>query len=284
VALYDPTSSLVTIPLYYEHGEYQVGLSRDIQENPGLIGSVIKARRTVYLHDNIKQVTRPLVRPDGNAKVSSKSYIGIPLTVRDRVIGVMAVQSHHPNAYSEDQVRLLERIAIQAAIAIDNARLYAEEQRLAIIDELTGVYNYRGLLVLGEREVERARRFKRPLAALFFDIDDFRKFNNTYSHTTGNLVLQAIIRRCRKVLRSVDILTRFGGDEFVVLLPETDLPDAEAIAGRLAEEIASTRVKTPFGDLKVTASIGVAVLAPNMQDLSALLDRANQAEHQAKRS
>lgn len=244
---------------------------------------MIQARRTIYLHDEVKQITRPLVRPNGNSKTPNKSYIGIPLTVRDRVIGVMAVQSHHPNAYSEDQVRLLERIAVQAAIAIENARLYSEEQRLAIIDELTGAYNYRGLLLLGEREVERARRFKRPLAALFFDIDDFRKFNNTYSHTTGNLVLQAIIQRCRTVLRSVDILTRFGGDEFVALLPETDQPEAEAIASRLAQEIASTKVKTPFGDLKVTASIGVTVLTADKQDLSALLDRASQAERQAKR-
>jgi diguanylate cyclase (GGDEF)-like protein len=212
----------------------------------------------------------------------AKSYIGIPLTVRERIIGVMSIQSHHPDAYSEEQVRVLEQIAIQAAIAIENARLYAEEQRLAIIDELTKIYNYRGLIELGAREVERARRFNHPLSALFFDIDNFHDFNNTYSHTTGNVVLQTVVQRCSAVLRSVDIFARFGGDEFVALLPETDLASAEVVARRLVEEIAATGITTSYGDLSVTVSAGVTMLTSSMLDLAALIDRASQAERQAK--
>jgi len=94
-------------------------------------------------------------------------------SVREQVIGVMVVQSYKPNAYTEDDLRTLETIALQAAIAIENAHLYSEEQCLAIIDELTGMYNYRGLLALDGREIDRARRFNRSLSALFFDIDGF---------------------------------------------------------------------------------------------------------------
>jgi diguanylate cyclase (GGDEF)-like protein/PAS domain S-box-containing protein len=282
VALYDPSSSLINIPLYYDDGQYRAGASRDIHDRPGIIGNVIQARRTFYLQDNVKQVTRPLVRLESELEKPTKSYIGIPLTVRERIIGVMSIQSHRPNAYSEEQVRLLEQIAIQAAIAIENARLYAEEQRLAIIDELTNIYNYRGLMELGAREVERTRRFNHPLSALFFDIDNFHDFNNTYSHAIGNIVLQTVVQRCRAILRSVDIFARFGGDEFVALLPETNLASAEVVTRRLVEEIAATEITTSYGDLSVTISVGVTMLTSSMLDLAALLDRANQGERWAK--
>ena len=284
VALYDSSSALVKIPLYYDDGKYCEGASRDIKDHPGIIGNVIQARRTLNLQDNVKQITRPLVKPDSEFEKPAKSYLGIPLTVRERIVGVMSIQSYQPNAYTQEQVRLLEQIAIHAAIAIENARLYSEEQRLAIIDELTNIYNYRGLIELGTREVERARRFNHPLSILFFDIDDFREFNNTYNHSVGNIVLQAVVQGCRAVLRSVDFLARFGGDEFVALLPETDLASAEIVARRLVEAIAAIKINTSYGDLSVTISLGVTMLTPGMGDLAALIAQATQAERQAKQA
>jgi len=282
VALYDEASSLINIPLYYENGQYQAGPSRDVHEHPGTIGSVIQARRTLYLNDLYKPETHPFTQTTSGLRRPSRSYVGIPLTLRERVIGVMTVQSYQPNAYTADNIRTLETIALQAAIAIENARLYAEEQRLAIIDELTGVYNYRGLLVLGEREVNRARRFNHNLSTIFFDIDGFRNFNNQYSHATGNLVLKAVAGQCVHNMRSVDLIGRFGGDEFVVLLPETRLETARKAAERLQTEIASTRVASKHGELSVTISCGIAQLTDKIPDLATLLDRANLAEHKAK--
>jgi diguanylate cyclase (GGDEF)-like protein len=146
----------------------------------------------------------------------------------------------------------------------------------------TGIYNYRGLQELGSREVERALRFNRPLSVLFFDIDDFRNFNNTYNHSTGNIILQTVSECCRSVLRSVDVLARYGGDEFVALLPETDITSAEVVARRLVENISTKKIATQFGDLGVTISIGITGLSGERSRLSALIDRANIAEHQAK--
>ncbi|MDP2994272.1 MAG: GGDEF domain-containing protein [Anaerolineales bacterium] len=151
-----------------------------------------------------------------------------------------------------------------------------------MIDEPTGIYNYRGLQELGAREVERAHRFNRPLSILFFDIDDFRNFNNTYNHSTGNIILRAISERCRSILRTMDVLARYGGDEFVALLPETDIASAEAVARRMVEEISADKIATPFGELGVTISFGVTALSEERPHLSALIDRANNAEHQAK--
>jgi len=282
VALYDEASSLINIPLFYEDGQYQAGPSRDVQEHPGTLGNVIQARRTLYRHNLTEADTRSSRITTARLRVPCRSYVGIPLTLRERVIGVMVVQSYKPNAYTEDDLRMLETIALQAAIAIENARLYSEEQRLAIIDELTGVYNYRGLLALGGREIDRARRFNRDLSALFFDIDGFRDFNNQYSHATGNLVLKAVGKHCLTSMRSVDLVSRFGGDEFVILLPETTIETARKTAERLQTEISSTRVKTKHGELSVTISMGVAKLTDDIPDLGTLIDRANQAEHKAK--
>jgi diguanylate cyclase (GGDEF)-like protein len=282
VALYDETTSLIQIPLYYERGLYQAGSARDISESPGNIGKVIQTCRTLYLHDIEMPHTGPLPSLLPSGAVQARSYVGIPLILRDKAIGAMAIQSYKPNAYTDDQIGLLETIAVQAAIAIGNARLYAEVQRLAIIDELTDLYNYRGLIALGAREVERARRFTRPLSALFFDIDRFKELNDHYSHATGNLVLQAIAQCCQSTMRSVDLVARYGGDEFVVLLPETDPATAQEVANRLNREIAALHIPTEHGELGVTVSIGVTELDEDIKDIFALVDRANQGEHQAK--
>jgi diguanylate cyclase (GGDEF)-like protein/PAS domain S-box-containing protein len=282
VALYDEANSLVHVPLFYERGQYQVGPTRDIKDHPGFIGKIIRERKTLVLNGVISPDTRPVQLEKAVLDVPANSYVGIPLVLRERVVGVMSVQSYFKNAFNEDQIRILERIAVQAAIAVENARLYSEVQRLAIIDELTGIYNYRGLIELGSREVERAVRFHRPLAVLFFDIDDFRSFNNRYNHATGNIVLKSIAQNCRMILRSVDILTRFGGDEFVALLPETDMAQAEAVARRMVMEINGNKIATSFGELSVTISVGLTVLTDADSGLPALIDRANHAEHKAK--
>jgi diguanylate cyclase (GGDEF)-like protein len=286
VALYDETNSLIQVPLFYEAGHYQAGPSRDIEDRPGTIGAVIRSRKTLYLNniinDTVLSDTHPQQLSASAPEKTSRSYIGIPLTLREKVVGVLSIQNYFADAYTEDHIRILERIAIQAAIAIENARLYAEIQRLAIVDELTGIYNYRGLQELGAREVERANRFSRPLSVLFFDIDNFRNFNNTYNHATGNVILKAVSERCRSILRTVDVLARFGGDEFVALLPETDIGSAHIVARRMVEEIAANKIDTSFGELGVTISIGVTVLSEERPNLSALIDRANNAEHKAK--
>ncbi|MBN2388297.1 MAG: GAF domain-containing protein [Anaerolineales bacterium] len=281
VGLYDEKAGIVQIPVFYE-GDYQASQMVDLRSQPTLTGHVLVSNQTVYVSDTTQKLPDPLPPPNHFGGVPVRSYLGLPLLLREKVSGVMSVQSYQPEAYSEDQIHLLENIAVQAAIAIENARLYAEVQRLAIVDELTGIYNYRGLLELGAREVERTRRFNRPLSAMFIDIDDFNTFNNRYSHATGNLVLQSVAQECRALLRSVDVLTRYGGDEFVILLPEANLTNAAKSAWRLCEKIAALKTRTEHGELGITISIGVAQYGPEMVDILALIDSANRAEHIAK--
>jgi diguanylate cyclase (GGDEF)-like protein len=211
-----------------------------------------------------------------------RSYAGAPIRIKGEPVGFLNLDSAEVGFYSAIHAERLRAFADQAAIAIENARLYEEVQRLAIMDELTGVYNYRGLFELGQREVERSRRYHDSLTALFFDIDHFRIFNKQYTHSVGNQVLRAVAECSKARVRAVDLVARYGGEEFAILLSQTDAPTALQVADRLRQDIESMHIPTPYGNLNVTVSIGVAELCDEVQDLSMLLDRADQAEHEAK--
>lgn len=211
-----------------------------------------------------------------------RSFVGAPIIVQDKMIGIVELYSAQPGFYTQHHAGRLQAFANTAAIAIENARLYTEVEHLSIMDELTGVYNFRGLMLLGSREFDHARRFGRLLTVLFYDIDHFRDFNNQYSHAVGNVVLRSVAQRTLSHVRQVDLVARFGGEEFAVLLPEVDLRCAQQVAERLRQEIEQHQVSTEHGLLGVTISIGVAELEHDMPDLAALLEHANQAEHLAK--
>jgi diguanylate cyclase (GGDEF)-like protein len=185
-------------------------------------------------------------------------------------------------AFTEEEIELAESLVAQAASAIENAHLYSEVQRLAIIDELTGLYNRRGFFEIGEREWERANRLDRPLAALFLDIDHFKQFNDTYSYAVGDQVLRLLAECLRENLRKVDIAGRYGGEEFVVLLPETGVLVAKDVAERLRIAASSVRVKSDLEELGITISVGVCQKTPDLTDLDALIAHAGQALRHAK--
>lgn len=213
-----------------------------------------------------------------------KSMASAPLRSRGVVFGFLNLESATAGFFNQDHAERLQAFADQAAIAIENARLYAEVQQSAITDELTGVYNRRGLLELGRREIERARRYARDLSILMIDIDRFKDINDFYSHAAGDQVLVELTRRWRNSLREVDLLGRIGGDEFSILLPETDIESATQVAERLLEEINSRPFSTEKGQLEVTVSIGVAAVGKENSDLQEMLAKADSAMYSAKRS
>jgi diguanylate cyclase (GGDEF)-like protein len=130
--------------------------------------------------------------------------------------------------------------------------------------------------------VESAVRFHHPLAALFVDIDHFKLFNDEYSYAVGDQVLRLCADSLRLNLREVDLVGRYGGEEFVILLPEADLKSASEVAERVRRSIEALRVKTEQGDASITVSIGVCQKTPALIDLEALLERAGQVLHIAK--
>ena len=212
-----------------------------------------------------------------------RAWIGVPLVSGDEVIGLLTVDSKRPHAYSELEAEMAFTFASQAVIGIENARLFGEVQRLAVIDELTAVHNRRHFFALAGKEFHRASRYDHDLSLMMLDIDGFKRINDTYGHPIGDEVLRQVAARCQANIRELDVLGRYGGEEFALVLPETGLDDAASIlAERLRVAVSGTPIETERGALTVTVSVGVAVRTADTADLAALLDRADQALLRAK--
>jgi diguanylate cyclase (GGDEF)-like protein len=246
--------------------------------------AVIENRQPLLLHIDEPSIDR--AEYDLLIEYGYDAVLIIPLVAGQeaKVYGIAELYGStgiHP--LSESDLEMVQSLAAQAAAALDNARLYAEVQRLAIVDELTSVYNRRGFFELGKREWERATRFKRLLAALFVDIDHFKLINDSYSYSIGDQVLRELAGCLRENLRETDLPGRYGGEEFIALLPETDLPAARNVAERVRRSVESMRVKTDLGEVSITVSIGVCQKTPEMPDLEALIHRAGETLHEAKK-
>lgn len=211
-----------------------------------------------------------------------RSLIVAPLITMDEVIGSISISSSSPSAFSFDNLGMLTSIAATASAATYNAILYAETQKLATHDSLTGKFNRRMLFEYGQLEMDRYHRLGQNLSALMFDVDLFKKINDRYGHSVGDRILIEIAERCDQVIRNVDILGRYGGDEFVVLLPQTDMPTASEIADRIRMNVIKSPVNTDVGPIPVTISIGVAPASLDTSDFSGLLQKADQALYRSK--
>ncbi|WP_172797939.1 diguanylate cyclase [Longilinea arvoryzae] len=204
----------------------------------------------------------------------------LPLIVKERSIGLLVVWG----SLQESDRNVMSTFASQLALAFHNASLYEEIQRVAITDEMTGLFNRRGMHEFGEREVERARRFERPLTAMMIDLDLFSRVNNTYGHLVGDEVLRLLSERVRTNIRELDVAVRFGGEEFLILLVETSVEDALKVAERIRQSISSAPFETSAGSLRITASIGVAEMTQDMTGITHLIARADQALYTAKQN
>jgi diguanylate cyclase (GGDEF)-like protein len=211
------------------------------------------------------------------------SFLGVPVVFRDRAIGLIALYNSEDRAFTEDQARVAELFASQVAIALDNSRKVEQFEKQAVTDELTGLYNRRAFALMGEKEVGRARRYQRPLSLIFFDIDEFKKVNDTHGHLIGDQVLQVLTKLVTKTTRATDVVCRYGGEEFIVLMPEANREEGLAMAERLRQEISRMTVVTTVGTLTLTVSLGVAELGPEPDEsIEGLIARADRAMYQAK--
>lgn len=215
---------------------------------------------------------------------AAHSAVITPLVLGQDVLGALSLSASVSSAFSEADLYLLRSFAATATAAIHNAILYSETQNLATTDPLTGQLNRRTFFEMGQREIERFQRFGRPLSWIMFDIDEFKQVNDTYGHSAGDQVLTTIVERCCRIIRHVDILGRYGGDEFVILLPETDHPLAREVADRIRTSISDSPVITDAGSISVSVSIGITEATQDTADLGLLLNKADQALYKSKRA
>jgi diguanylate cyclase (GGDEF)-like protein len=260
-----------------QDGEILAGRSFD-RKGYAALDEILEARRPLTL-DEIPKEHRSRY-PLGDKP--NMSWMGVPLLRGMEVTGVLILTDERRGAYSAYDAEIAFTFAGQAAIALENARLFGEVERLAVIDELTGVYNRRAFFDLAQREFQRALRYQTPLAAIMIDLDNFKAVNDTRGHSAGDEVLATIAQRLQGGVRDLDVLGRYGGEEFVILAPQTGLAEACTVADRLRLLVASETVSLACGVIDVTASFGVAAIGANDATLSSLLDRADKALYSAK--
>jgi diguanylate cyclase (GGDEF)-like protein len=191
-----------------------------------------------------------------------RSILTVPLRYKEKIIGVIEVVDTRVNRFKPSDQNLVELIAAPAAVAIENARLYSEVQRLAVTDDLTGLYNRRHFDKQLSAEFQRARRYSRPLGLLIIDIDLFKRVNDRFGHLEGDRVLAEFASMLRQSVRETDFIARFGGDEFTIILPETDLNGTVEAANRIRQSAAAHIYIAGKERIQLTVSIGTAAI-PN---------------------
>ncbi len=211
----------------------------------------------------------------------------IPLSARGRVLGVMTLGCGNDSSITEIDPELLETIGSITGAAIDNSRLYLRLKRLSDTDTVTGLYNRRFMAARLDREIKRSLRYGHSLGLLMLDLDDFKSINDSYGHLFGDHVLKKIAIALTAACREIDFVGRFGGDEFIVLLPETMEDKAAVVASRVADRIDCLRLRAPepdSGEVKVSASLGRATFPGDGRTANELISMADKALYRQKRS
>jgi diguanylate cyclase (GGDEF)-like protein len=188
--------------------------------------------------------------------------------------------------FTREEEELLEYLAGQAVVSIENASLHATVERQAVTDDLTGLANLRAFTSILDRELERSRRFDSPLGLVMLDIDDFKQVNDNYGHQQGDAVLAQVASVLRGLSRDLDAPARYGGEELAVVLSQTDAEGAVLLAERMREAIEALQVPRigAGGSLSVTASFGVASVPDTAADRDSLIAAADAALYRAKRT
>ncbi len=223
--------------------------------------------------------TGPLARKNGPS-YQSRSFMSVPIRVHNKIVGVMNVADKKPeqdDLFTPTDLKVLCTIVRQSAVALENADYYRKLEHLSITDPLTEIFNHRHFIHALDQEIDRAQRYPQPLCLLMLDIDDFKLYNDTYGHPGGDNLLSGITRVLEKNLRKVDIVCRYAGDEFAVILPQTTVPGAHTIADKIRTDIERSHFER-----QVTVSIGIAGFNRPM-DRRDMIMKADQALYQSKR-
>jgi diguanylate cyclase (GGDEF)-like protein/PAS domain S-box-containing protein len=212
--------------------------------------------------------------------------LSVPLGVNNELLGLLNLGTKKSHQSARGNLEIVQEVGRMLAIALQQSNLNYKIQQLAITDDLTGICNRRQLLKLGQQEFKRARRYGKPLSMIMFDPDNFKTINDSYGHLIGDEVLVEITRRCATQIRETDIFGRYGGDEFIVILPETDIKDAHLAARRLLNAVHNTHFQTEKGSIILSISVGVTELTDEAEDreLKDLVNRADVAMYAAKRA
>ncbi|MBI3998133.1 MAG: GAF domain-containing protein [Armatimonadetes bacterium] len=277
VLLVDPDAGDLILEASYGLPDTMIGMR--LPPGVGITGWVARTG-TPLVVDDVLQDAR-YYRIDDR----TRSELAVPLIAEGKVLGVLDVESARPAAFGQRDLHMLTTLASYAVIAVQNARLFEQARRLAITDGLTELHNHRYLYEALDRMLERARRDGQPLALIMVEIDKFKRFNDTYGHQRGDEVLRTVATLLRRGSRPSDTVARYGGDEFMVVLPGVGKPAAQETAERLRRAVEAYPLI--LGDeviATITLSLGVAAFPVDGRTVDALVEAVDRAQYIAKRS
>lgn len=282
VALYDEPLNQLSLHAH-------IGLSPEFLERyrwPAKKGSLIRRvldNGVIFIMEDVALAQGqddPFILQEGIA-----ALIGIPLKIQNKIVGLICLNDFNPRNFSKNRINILSILASFAAMSIDNACLHQRTHNLAITDGLTGLFNQRQFQLLLNEEMVRARRYSKPLTLLMFDIDNFKAFNDIYGHFKGDKALLAVAELLRESMRECDMVFRYGGEEFIAILPETGLDVALKAADRARQAIEERTpvILSEIADRGVTVSVGVASYPFDGEDRESLLNLVDALLYKAKR-
>jgi diguanylate cyclase (GGDEF)-like protein len=277
VVIADPETGDLSVEAAYGYERSVVGTR--LPAGTGIVGWVTRTGTPLMVDDVLKDPR--YYRADER----TRSELAVPLIAEGKVIGALNVESARLAAFGPRDLRLLTTLASYAVVAIQNARLYEHARRLAITDGLTELYNHRYLHEALERLLERARREGQPVGLIMLEIDQFKRYNDSYGHKSGDEALRTVAGILRRGSRPSDIVARYGGDEFMVVLPGASKTSAQETGERLRRAVeANPLVLAGEVITTVTLSVGVAAFPHDGSTVDLLIDAVDRAQYIAKLS
>lgn len=258
------------------------GFSSDVADweetvGRGLIGNTAK-RLSPILIANADRPWQLKNSPD------LRSLMAVPIKVGDNLQGVLAVGKRNKHSFSFENVRFLESLSSQAAISLQNAGLYRRTKAWASLDGMTGIYNFRYFSERLDAEWSRAVRYEKPLSLIMIDIDLFKSVNDNYGHLCGDKILRDFSELIKLHIRETDVLCRYGGEEFTIILPETHYQDAYNVAEKLRQVVSGNtfQAEETASEIKLTISLGIANYPTTAFSRVDLVHQVDQSVYQAK--
>jgi diguanylate cyclase (GGDEF)-like protein/PAS domain S-box-containing protein len=281
IALYDRVGGELSFPYFVDEREARPEPSKLGQ---GLTEYVVRTSQPLLGTTEEVQALAAAGEVEPPAEMPA-GWVGVPLCFKGRVIGAMVVQSHaQALRLGAEETNILSFVSTQVAMAIEHKRAEDEIKQLASIDAMTGLYNRRQFFELAEQEFERSRRYIHPLSILMLDVDNLKSVNDSFGHLAGDRLIETVAELCRKELRKIDLVGRYGGDEFVALLPETPVEKATRVVERLRARVAQKTLRFEGQAVLVSISIGVAGCDETCLRLETLLSHADAALYDAKQA
>jgi diguanylate cyclase (GGDEF)-like protein len=282
IALYDPSDKSISFEVFVESG-HPMPITRATLAEGGLTGRIVKTRKPLLVQDWLKDGTQYNALA-GNIGIDMLSYLGVPMLVEDRVLGVISVQSTRPAAFTVQDERLLSALAAQTAMAYENARLHERAQEQAHLDSLTEVYNHGYFVELVRRATTLASRDNSQVALIMLDIDFFKSYNDQYGHVAGDNVLKLVAQAIKANVKATDSVGRWGGEEFGVLLPSAGAEEAQRVAARIRKAVLRLTPTDGSGNPipSPTISQGISAFPDPSVSADSLIEQADAALYHAK--